>query len=71
MDLNEEEAQVALDRSLQHGKQRYSYYNDKFYEFQPDSTFDSKGYPTYHGYPISESEVPHKVKIKLKNDSLA
>jgi len=46
---------------------RYSFCkeNDQFYVFHSDNTFDEKGYPTYHGYPINEKEVPPIIKSKL------
>lgn len=65
MDLKDEEVQQVLNQSIEHGKQRYSYYRGKFYEFKSDNTLNELGYPTYHGYPVNESEVPSDVKQKL------
>lgn len=62
MDLTYEEAQQALDRGVPHGKQIYSYYNSKHYEFQPDNAGG------FHGYPIDAKNVPPKV-IRILGES--
>ena len=54
MDLEDEVAQIVLDRGIQIGKQVYAYHEGKFYVFQPDNTGG------YHGYPIDRNEVPAK-----------
>lgn len=63
MDLTDEEGQLALNKSIAHGNQRYSYFNDKFYEFQSDNA------GTFHGYPILRKDVPDKVIKKLNLQS--
>lgn len=65
MDLNDEEAQIALDKSIEFNRQRFSYYNDRFYRFHFDNAYNAKGYPTYHGYPIESSTVPDEIRSQL------
>ncbi|MDB9317985.1 hypothetical protein [Nodularia spumigena] len=73
MDLTDEEAQKVLNGSVcnsnENSEKRYGYRkeNDKFYVFHSDNTFDEKGYPTYHGFPISEDQVPDKIIDKIKS----
>ncbi|MBD2439519.1 hypothetical protein [Nostoc sp. FACHB-110] len=55
MDLNDEVAQVVLDKGIVNGRQIYGYYGGKFYEFQSDN------FAGFHGYPVDENEVPYKV----------
>ncbi|MDH2433499.1 S-type pyocin domain-containing protein [Pokkaliibacter sp. MBI-7] len=55
MDLDDDTAQRVLNESIQGGKQRYSYYDGKVYEFQPDNT------GTWHGYPIPGNEAPASI----------
>lgn len=59
MDLSDEEGQLALNEGITHGRQIYSYFKGKFYEFQSDNA------GTFHGYPISEEKVPYKVIKEL------
>jgi hypothetical protein len=61
MDLTDEDAQIALDNGIAHGRQIYSYYQEKFYEFKSDNAGG------FHGYPILEKDVPHKALTQLKN----
>jgi hypothetical protein len=64
MDLSDEDAQKALYQGIVHGRQIYSYYNERFYEFQSDNA------DTFHGYPVLEKDVPHKAFKQLKNMSM-
>ncbi len=61
MDLTDEDAQIALDNGIAHGRQIYSYYKEKFYEFKSDNAGG------FHGYPILEKNVPPKAITQLKN----
>jgi hypothetical protein len=63
MDLNDNEAQEALDQSIPHEghTQRYSFYRQNFYIFQNDNAGG------YHGYPINENKVPNDILKVLKN----
>jgi hypothetical protein len=63
MDLNNDEAQEALDQSLLHEghTQRYTFFNGKYYIFQDDNAGG------YHGYPIDENKVPNSVLKHLEN----
>jgi hypothetical protein len=63
MDLSNEDAQIALDTGIPYGRQIYSYYNEKYYEFQSDNAGG------FHGYPILEKNVPHKVIKQFKKKS--
>jgi hypothetical protein len=66
MDLNDEDAQKALNQSIEYkALQRYSYFNDKYYRFHSENTFNDKGYPTYHGYPVDQSDVPNEILKQL------
>ncbi|MGK7941402.1 MAG: DUF262 domain-containing protein [Crocosphaera sp.] len=67
MDLNDDDAQNALNQSIEYkALQRYSYFDDKYYRFHSENTFNNKGYPTYHGYPIDKSDVPNEVFKRLQ-----
>ncbi|MEA5616477.1 hypothetical protein VB711_01285 [Cronbergia sp. UHCC 0137] len=73
MDLTDvEEAQKILNSSIcssnNNSEKRYGYHKEsvKFYVFHSDNTFDEQGYPTYHGFPISENQVPKEVLNKIK-----
>jgi hypothetical protein len=76
MDLTDEEAQKVLNSSVcnsnENSEKRYGYRkeNDKFYVFHSDNSFNEKGYPTYHGFPVSEDKVPDKIidKIRVKSN---
>ncbi|MDR3715621.1 MAG: hypothetical protein P4L51_22655 [Puia sp.] len=59
MDLDDKAATQVLNNSIQAGKQRYSWFKDKLYEFQPDNV----GY--WHGYPIKGNEAPTSVLKEL------
>ncbi len=72
MDLDDETAQIVLDKSVSYGRQFYSYHNDKFYTFQPDNAGG------YHGYFVGrvpmvaigkmrEAGVFPKKSQKIKN----
>lgn len=61
MDLKDEEAQKVLDEGIVSGRQIYGYFKGKFYEFQSDNV------EGFHGYPVSETEVPHKVIKNMKD----
>jgi hypothetical protein len=61
MDLSDEVAQAVLDKGVVKGRQIYGYYEGKFYEFQSDNIYG------FHGYPVSQNEVPSKV-IKQMQD---
>ena len=37
MDLSDKDAQIALDSGIAYGRQIYSYYKGKYYEFQSDN----------------------------------
>ncbi|MDJ0660888.1 MAG: hypothetical protein QNJ42_15580 [Crocosphaera sp.] len=66
MNLNDDDAQKALNQSIKYKElQRYSYFDDKYYRFHSDNTFNNQGYPTYHGYPVDKSDVPNEVLKKL------
>lgn len=71
MDLSDEKAQKVLNISIadinENSNKRYGFCkeNDQFYVFHYDNTFDDEGYPTYHGYPIDEKEIPSVIKNKL------
>lgn len=64
MDLSDEDAQITLDNGIPYGRQIYSYYKDKYYEFQSDNAGG------FHGYPILKKDVPPKVLIKLEHAAL-
>jgi hypothetical protein len=72
MDLTDAEAQKVLNSSVcnsnENSENRYGYHKEsvKFYVFHSDNTFDEQGYPTYHGFPISEDQVPKEVLNKIK-----
>ncbi|WP_321388802.1 hypothetical protein [uncultured Enterococcus sp.] len=51
MDLDVDEAQKLLDKSLQNGKQKYGIKDGQIYEFQPDNA------GTWHGYKIKSTEL--------------
>ena len=51
MDLSNEVAKEVLQKSKQLGRQRYSYYSGKIYEFQPDNVGG------WHGYPIQSTDL--------------
>jgi hypothetical protein len=63
MDLNDSEAQEALDQSVPHTghTQRYSFYKQRFYVFQNDNAGG------YHGYPVNENSVPNDISKVLKS----
>ncbi|ACK66951.1 hypothetical protein PCC8801_2956 [Rippkaea orientalis PCC 8801] len=66
MDLSDEDAQKALNQSIEYkDRQRFSYFQEKFYRFHFENTYDDKGYPTYHGYPVKDSDVPNDIKKQL------
>ncbi len=66
MDLSDQEAQIALNKSIEYKEnQRFSYYNNKFYRFHFENVYDEQGYPTYHGYPVSDSDVPNEIKSQF------
>lgn len=78
MDLSDEKAQKVLNISIEdmstkdsngNSTKRYGFNKetDKFYIFRSEDTFDEEGYPTYHGFPISENQVPPKILIKIKS----
>ncbi|MEQ9553469.1 MAG: hypothetical protein RIM23_28085 [Coleofasciculus sp. G3-WIS-01] len=62
MDLTDEEAQQVLDTGIVSGRQIYGYFNGQFYEFQSDNV------DGFHGYPVSENEVPFNVIKQIKNE---
>ncbi|MDB9455881.1 hypothetical protein PN478_17615 [Dolichospermum circinale CS-534/05] len=72
MNLTNEEAQKVLNCSVgnsnENSEKRYGFHKqtDQFYVFHSDNTFDEQGYPTYHGFPIPENQVPPKILIKIK-----
>ena len=72
MNLTNEEAQKVLNCSVgnsnKNSEKRYGFdkQTDQFYVFHSDNTFDEQGYPTYHGFPIPENQVPPKILIKIK-----
>ena len=77
MDLSDEEAQKVLNISVEdtsikdsngNSTKRYGFNRemDRFYIFRSEDTFDEEGYPTYHGFPIPENQVPPKILIKIK-----
>lgn len=61
MAMNDEIAQAILDKGIVSGRQIYGYFEGKFYEFQSDNAGG------FHGYPVSQNEVPSKV-IKQMQD---
>jgi hypothetical protein len=61
MDLSAQVAQAVLDKGVVSGRQIYGYFEGKFYEFQSDNIYG------FHGYPVSQNEVPAKV-IKQMQD---
>lgn len=67
MDLTIEEAQEVLNHSIDYKKKRYGYQKEKnkFYVFHPNNSYDSDGYPLYHGFPISDSQVLPTIKKDL------
>jgi len=66
MDLRDEDAQKALNRSIEYkDRQRFSYFREKFYRFHFENTYNAQGYPTYHGYPVKDSDVPNDIKKQL------
>ncbi|MGK7930545.1 MAG: hypothetical protein AB4041_03800 [Microcystaceae cyanobacterium] len=66
MDLSDENAQKALNQSIEYkDRQRFSYFQEKFYRFHFENTYDDQGYPTYHGYPVKDSDVPNDIKKQL------
>ena len=64
MDLDYKQGAEALSTSIQGGKQRYSYYGGKLYEFQPDN---SGG---WHGYPIKGTEAPSNVLRSMRDSGM-
>ncbi|AFZ55964.1 hypothetical protein H6G54_27630 [Anabaena cylindrica FACHB-243] len=72
MDLRNEEAQKVLNSSIgnsnENSEKRYGFHKEKhqFYVFHSDNSFDEQGYPTYHGFPIPENQVPAEILIKIK-----
>jgi hypothetical protein len=72
MNLTDKEAQKVLNISVgnsnENSEKRYGFHKetDQFYVFHSDNTFDEQGYPTYHGFPITENQVPPKILIKIK-----
>lgn len=78
MDLRDEkEAQKVLNSSVEdtsikdsngNSSKRYGFNKktDNYYIFRSDDAFDEQGYPTYHGFPIPENQVPPKILIKIK-----
>lgn len=66
MDLSDEDAQKALNQSIKYkDRQRFSYFQGKFYRFHCENTDNAQGYPTYHGYPVKDSDVPNNIKKQL------
>ncbi len=61
IDLSDQIAQAVLDKGIVSGRQIYGYFEGKFYEFQSDNIYG------FHGYPVSQNEVPSKV-IKQMQD---
>ncbi|MEQ9481396.1 hypothetical protein [Coleofasciculus sp. F4-SAH-05] len=61
MDLTDEEAQQVLDTGIVSGRQIYGYFKGQFYEFQSDNM------DGFHGYPVSENEVPSNVIKQINN----
>lgn len=72
MNLKDQEAQKVLNSSVcssnENSEKRYGFHKetDQFYVFHSDNTFDEQGYPTYHGFPIPEDQVPKEVLNKIK-----
>jgi hypothetical protein len=73
MDLTDEEAQKVLNSSVgnsnENSEKHYGFdkKKDQFYVFHSDNTFDEQGYPTYHGFPIPEDQIPNEILIKIKS----
>ena len=73
MNLTNEEAQKVLNCSVgnsnKNSERRYGFHKqtDQFYVFHSDNTFDEQGYPTYHGFPIPEYEVPNEILVQIKS----
>ena len=59
--MNYAQGAEALSNSIQGGKQRYSFYNGKLYEFQPDNNGG------WHGYPIKGTEAPPDVLKSMRS----
>jgi hypothetical protein len=55
-----EVAQTVLDKGIVIGRQICGYYEGKFYKFQADNVGG------FHGYPVSQNEVPDKVIKALR-----
>ncbi|MBD2136308.1 hypothetical protein H6F32_01615 [Anabaena sp. FACHB-1237] len=74
MNLTDEEAQKVLNLSVhssnENSQKCYGFHKetDQFYVFHSDNTFDEQGYPTYHGFPIPEDQVPKEVLNKIFNN---
>ncbi|WGY68627.1 hypothetical protein KEC55_01090 [Burkholderia cepacia] len=62
MDLDDEHAQRALLVSIEDGKNRYATVKGRFYRFVP--TRPDSAPPLYHGFQVSEKEVPAEI-LKL------
>jgi hypothetical protein len=60
MELSDQVAQAVLDKGVVSGRQIYGCFEGKFYEFQADNVSG------FHGYPVSENEVPSKVIKKMQ-----
>jgi hypothetical protein len=71
MDLTKEKAQEILNHSIEYRKKRYGHHREKnkFYVFHANNSYDSEGYPLYHGFPISDNEVPSNIKSKVTGGS--
>lgn len=69
MDLTKKKAQEVLNHSIEYRNKRYGYHREKnrFYVFHPNNSSDSEEYPLYHGFPISDREVPSNIKAKVTN----
>lgn len=62
MDLDDQRAQLALLDSIEDGKNRYATVKGRFYRFVP--TRPDSAPPLYHGFQVSEKEVPAEI-LKL------
>lgn len=77
MDLTDEEAQKLLNVSVKNSNtnsnRRYGYHKekDKFYVFHSENRLNEQGYPTYHGFPISENhnDIPDEIRGKKINST--
>jgi len=73
MNLTDKQAQQVLNSSVgnsnENSEKRYGFHKetDQFYVFHSDNTFDEQGYPTYHGFPIPEYEVPNEILVQIKS----